>query len=522
MVSHRVRPPIDSCRRALATCVAAAFSLAFPLAATAADNWVVDSCNGDDTVSGNLGAKTGSLRFTIANAASGDTIDISQISCPQSKISLTTGEITINQAALTIKGPGVSGLTIDGTGLPGGATGPYNSRPFTHVGTGTLSINSLRVSGGHVYHTGSGYPSLGGCIYSNGSVTLIDAAVSNCSASSFSDNGRGGGIYAKGNVGIKYSSISGNTTFGVPASQGGGVYAKVGVGLKYSSVDGNRVYGSNGNSGSSLDYKYAIGGGIFTQGNVYLKRSTIANNYAYGSFGGIASRGTISSAPNNYLKMYSSTVSGNRAKTGFTGGVYSNAATVKLYNSTIAFNTAGIGHAGSSPVYFLAPGLTLSGALTDMAVTLQSSLLSNNTYGSSLEFDLGTTNSTNADTFYNSIIFNGDAATPANNFIRTRNIQDFSNHTVPPDTLSISCPLLGPLRDNGGLTLTHALNSGSPAIDAGNNVKAYNEDQRGMAADMVPYPYPRVSNGQADIGAFEVDQSDTIFSSEFEGCPVLI
>jgi hypothetical protein len=57
-------------------------------------------------------------------------------------------------------------------------------------------------------------------------------------------------------------------------------------------------------------------------------------------------------------------------------------------------------------------------------------------------------------------------------------------------------PLLGPLADNGGPTLTHALLSGSPAIDAGNNAYATDWDQRGEG-------FPRIVNGIIDIGAFE-------------------
>src|SRR5260370_19849276 len=57
-------------------------------------------------------------------------------------------------------------------------------------------------------------------------------------------------------------------------------------------------------------------------------------------------------------------------------------------------------------------------------------------------------------------------------------------------------PLLGPLDDNGGPTLTHALMPGSPAIDAGNNAYATDWDQRGEG-------FPRIVNDIIDIGAFE-------------------
>ena len=49
---------------------------------------------------------------------------------------------------------------------------------------------------------------------------------------------------------------------------------------------------------------------------------------------------------------------------------------------------------------------------------------------------------------------------------------------MPTDTLHAD-PLLLALADNGGPTRTHALARGSPAIDAGNNLLALANDQRG-------------------------------------------
>ncbi|MCY2990553.1 MAG: hypothetical protein NTY19_22150, partial [Planctomycetota bacterium] len=61
-------------------------------------------------------------------------------------------------------------------------------------------------------------------------------------------------------------------------------------------------------------------------------------------------------------------------------------------------------------------------------------------------------------------------------------------------------PQLGPLQDNGGGTTTHALLTGSPAIDAGNNTGVAATDQRGQ-------PRRLDGNGDgiiaADMGAFE-------------------
>jgi len=84
--------------------------------------------------------------------------------------------------------------------------------------------------------------------------------------------------------------------------------------------------------------------------------------------------------------------------------------------------------------------------------------------------------------------------------------------------------LLKPLRDNGGLTQTHGIFGHSPAIDRGGNPLGLSEDQRGRFSDVSPYPYPRESGPPgarpaiADIGAFEVNRSEEIFDSSFEGC----
>ena len=73
----------------------------------------------------------------------------------------------------------------------------------------------------------------------------------------------------------------------------------------------------------------------------------------------------------------------------------------------------------------------------------------------------------------------------------------------PGDQINTN-PLLGPLQDNGGPTLTHALLPGSPAINAGdpNFVGPPDYDQRGPN-------YYRVRSGRIDVGAFEVQTPPT-------------
>ena len=91
-----------------------------PKARQAAPATAVTNCDDDGA---------GSLRATIAAAASGDTIDLSALAC--AKISLTTGYIDIVQDDLTLIGPGASALAIDAGSVSG---------VLRHSGAGTLSI----------------------------------------------------------------------------------------------------------------------------------------------------------------------------------------------------------------------------------------------------------------------------------------------------------------------------------------------------------------------------------------------
>ena len=79
----------------------------------------------------------------------------------------------------------------------------------------------------------------------------------------------------------------------------------------------------------------------------------------------------------------------------------------------------------------------------------------------------------------------------------SRNLIMYSQGFVPPDTRTAD-PLLGPLQNNGGTTLTHAIGAGSPAINTGSSADVGPWDQRGEG-------FPRRSCGGsvADIGAYE-------------------
>ena len=66
----------------------------------------------------------------------------------------------------------------------------------------------------------------------------------------------------------------------------------------------------------------------------------------------------------------------------------------------------------------------------------------------------------------------------------------------------------GPLQNNGGATWTHALLSGSPAIDAGTNSGCPATDQRGVAR---PIDGDRDGSAVCDIGAYETPSLWPVF-----------
>jgi hypothetical protein len=72
-------------------------------------------------------------------------------------------------------------------------------------------------------------------------------------------------------------------------------------------------------------------------------------------------------------------------------------------------------------------------------------------------------------------------------------------------------PQIGPLQNNGGPTLTHALQPGSPVIDKGKRLSQATTDQRGVTR---PNDNPAVANAAggdgSDIGAYEIGASNGV------------
>ena len=289
----------------------------------------------------------------------------------------------------------------------------------------------------------------GGCIYSSGDVQLFGVDVHSCYASATNAIATGGAILARGKVSMLASTVTSSTVHG-PAD------------TKYASARGGGVAAStveviastiSGNHAISPGTTATYGGGIYAQ-NFSGAYSTISGNSA--------TRGAGVAAGSTFT-LSNSTISGNTASDA-DGGAKLLAGTAYLDNSTIAFNSAGGGAGGISAPFVVA----------------YSTIVANNTAGGAA-----------ADIVADAGI-GGES-----------NLVMAANTTLPGDTITAD-PHLGPLQDNGGFTPTHALLPDSPAIDHGIAFLNNAGDQRFE---------PRVSNGTADIGAFEFDR---IFGNRFD------
>jgi fibronectin-binding autotransporter adhesin len=260
------------------------------------------------------------------------------------------------------------------------------------------------------------------------------------------------------------------------------------------SANFNNITISNGNAAGSF------GGGIlaFNLSTLTVTNSTVSGNTASFAGGGIDNRETLS--------VFDSTISGN-ASASFGGGIYSGK-TLTVTNSTISGNKAN----------FEGGGIRIEGSdtltLTNVTITGNRSDNDNNGNqpGGGLSVGSGTVNLNNtliAGNFRGTGTTRDDVAgavagTSSNNLIGDgTNLGGITNgsqgNLIGTGAAPID-PLLLPLVNNGGVTLTHALGQNSPALGAGSaSVLDYSVfDQRGASRD--------VANGASpDIGAYEVN-----------------
>lgn len=289
----------------------------------------------------------------------------------------------------------------------------------------------------------------------------------------------GGAVFSSGSIVLAGSRVT-HSMIGGPAGNtqafgGGGLYALRNITLEESVVAGNESRGR-------------AAGICALAGDVTIRKSTLSDNHSDLEGGAVFAPGCfgVCTVGEFTTTIENSTISGNTSGTNG-GGVHATYGNMLVRNSTIAANAAADAVAGGGGIFVRN---VVNGAPLAPMVTITSSIVAGNTSASSVA-DIGS---------LASLVVQGD-----------HDIITAMNGTPPSDTL-IGDPGLLPLGDYGGPTPTHALATGSPAIDRGSNPGHFASDQRGAG-------FPRVFGAHADIGAFELSQPvvvDRIFTNGFD------
>lgn len=437
---------------------------------------------------------------------------------------ISAGFYALN-GSVTITGSTFNGNTGNGNGTGGSfATGMR----FTNIATAPMIVNiSNTTVNNNVGNTanGSNHAAVGIAIQP-AAANPITATLTNVTSNGNTGSNSGAGFYvsgAGGTVNVNGSNITNNTLNSAALNNFGAGVAIFGTGASIVTFNNTNI---TGNSSTATGTFFGLAGGIYNQGStVVLNNCTVATNNA-NLHGGIR---TLASVTNATTTLNSSTVNGNTAGEG--GGIVNIISatttlttTTNINNSTISgnsvsgfgggieqFGTGGVGvtSLSNSTVAFNTANNDNTGAETGGGIDVTTGTL--NTRSTIIGRNSVGTGGTSPD--ISGTIVSGDY-----NLIQDTSgtIIAFAQNFAPNDITGVD-PLLLPLANNGGTTLTHALSMNSPAIDKGNSFGT-TTDQRGQLRPVDMPGIPNAADG-SDIGAFEL--SPTAASATVSGRVVL-
>ncbi len=293
-------------------------------------------------------------------------------------------------------------------------------------------------------------------------------------------------------------AISGAVQTPTPQTSGSGIVNRGSL-----TVSNAVVFGNQGG---------VFGGGIQNSGTLFVHRTTISGNTVV--FTTVATGGGGISNRSGTAVIRDSTISGNDGGSDGGGVLNSDGGTTRIINSTISGNRA-----------FRGSAATLAGGTLSV---VNSTIVKNRAAQFQPAFHgTGTFTLNNSIVGDNRVLIAGGFVGNENNFnigfTAVNNNLITSLHPDPNPTtcysldgvdgnivgdngcgvLAIGAVIDSTLANNGGPTLTHALVTGSLAIDGGSNSLAVDENNSPLTADQRGTGFPRVGAGTVDIGAFE-------------------
>ena len=412
---------------------------------------------------------------------------------------------------------GGGGLYMEGAGhlllsdvLLEGNTGQNGGGLYANISSqgGSVELDHVIV---HANTAIAGGVGAGGGVFAHLPSSSSGLVVHDSQVYSNTADGTGGGLYVDG-TSLTHWSIERSQIYSNTAASGGGIGNFVPLALFDSRLHDNHATFDGGAMEAYLPFAITrttldangagrFGGGIFDLQTVsspyinfaYIVDSTLSGNSAqYG--GGIYHDGFITNP--SLLTLVNSTLSGNVVYRRFGatgsadgGGLYVYSGTVRLFNTTIAFNRVQLGF-GLNHYPGIGGGMYLTAT---SVLTAENSIIANNVRGNGITLNT-------ADDCFSS----GTIGTLAYHLILTTT----NCFVTGPQGGNIigQDPLLGPLQDNGGSTQTRALLPGSPAIDAGFSTGCTDDLGLPLTTDQRGAPRPAFGDGDptCDIGAFEL------------------
>jgi hypothetical protein len=415
----------------------------------------------------------GSLRQALTIANDGDTINFAVTGT----IRLTSGALPINKN-ITISGPGPDQLPVDGNqallvfGVFPEKTAAISGLTIRNAQTGIWNFGMLAVSN---------------CVLTGNSFGLSNRGIltaSNCVIS----NNSGDGIYNDHAIlSVSDCVIHANSYSGIFNFNPHGPLSSVQPGNDRRDVKIDGFFPGAVTIANTIVSDNSEHGVYNIEGRVTILNSTLSGNSAGqdNSGGGIYTSGN--KLPGNVM-VINSTISGNFAFSDG-GGISSGFSGLTIINSTISDNSVG------DPDDGLGGGIAAGYGVAPPALTITNSTVSGNSAATCGGVCGGTVE-------IGDTILNANTSGNIGGTVTSRGYNVCSDDgggllTGPGDQINTD-PLLGPLQDNGGPTLTHLPLTGSPAIDAGDPsfTRPPYHDQRGPC-------FYRVFGRRIDIGSVE-------------------
>ena len=289
-------------------------------------------------------------------------------------------------------------------------------------------------------------------------------------AGPYGDEFNGGGLLIDGYadyIGIEHVAALSNVAYW----SGGGMSISVPGTIRDSLISNNTAQTQ---SGGGLQYSYDTSRFMAVSGSTFSGNSAISGNNGIG--GGIYAQGV--------LDLSNSTVSGNHANTQAGGIMLQSNGALNMASSTVVFNSA-----GSNPFATrIGGGVYVGGASYNPTNTFTNNIIANNTVANP------------SDPPDCTIGFTSSVISSSYNIVPYPNNCGF---TGPGDVTGVDPLVSTALAYNGGPTPTHALLTGSPAIDAANPAGCDDAFGNGLTHDQRGTGFPRIVGAACDKGALE-------------------